>query len=726
MNAGQIKRPMLYCMCLMGVIFSTSLSASEEVETTGEKNTQRVIDPCLYVKADSLPSNSLNSSSLNSSDEEIEPSAIPIPIDDCDGGGGGGGPYRAPGIPTKIDYSIFTLKDNKIVWGASNGYGYSVQYKLEEQVNNGAWSQIYSGYGTSKYIDNRATGRYKYRIKGCNSKGCSSYRYGKLMRVKTPTTKNYSNLYPGLEAARAKDPNFVTTNKRFYDVNKEADAQRQTGTSFEHNLGKGFGLTEGQYAPEEVCLEPDHLYVNASNENRQTLNYHQIKTREELYRKLNLDISASLSLSIGKFGTQADAKYQLFRESEMLQEYSMVLVQWEKKVERLDLQSSQPRKLKDYWINGYLNPHDSNWNPEIDFRNQCGDKYLSAVVTGARLYILLEINNENFSSQSMQTKTWEAKAKLASVLSASSSGSISDQTKEYFNNNDIRLRIVNEGGSDKTSTVLTLDIEGVKDYYDDFVSSVTPNGYVALEKEFSEYPLPQQYNGLQYYQVFYDYSDKYEELTRWIALDNQVHDRCDGLLKVGNSWSVYCDNAYKNLGWQALNCANGEDWVHCKSPYAADYLNDSNQVTTLSFPAKFKGEIPSVYADDSPTYSESFLDFKVDKPGWLGSGNWGGDKVEACIPNQCLVDHGYQYHPTTGSRPSGTVAIPGSMIYVDKFTAKDGNASHYLEPQPDGRQCLVSDVRIKSWGWPGRKDAYYEGHHSFHGLCPKTTSFILP
>ncbi|MDR6840427.1 hypothetical protein [Pseudoxanthomonas sacheonensis] len=45
-------------------------------------------------------------------------------------------------------------------------------YSLEERLNGGSWSVIYSNTGTSSALTNRTPGTWDYRVKGCNSVGC--------------------------------------------------------------------------------------------------------------------------------------------------------------------------------------------------------------------------------------------------------------------------------------------------------------------------------------------------------------------------------------------------------------------------------------------------------------------------------------------------------------------------------------------------------------------------
>jgi hypothetical protein len=80
-----------------------------------------------------------------------------------------------PGIPVSINTpdndndGAFTAS-----WGTASGTVTS--YKLEQQVNSGAWSEIYSGTGLSHALTGLVDSTYNYRVRACNSSGCSGYR----------------------------------------------------------------------------------------------------------------------------------------------------------------------------------------------------------------------------------------------------------------------------------------------------------------------------------------------------------------------------------------------------------------------------------------------------------------------------------------------------------------------------------------------------------------------
>lgn len=65
-----------------------------------------------------------------------------------------------------------------VSWGSSSSpEGYSFHYEVQESINGAAYADIYSGSGTSKAVGTSATGTYNFRVRGCDTYGCSGYRY---------------------------------------------------------------------------------------------------------------------------------------------------------------------------------------------------------------------------------------------------------------------------------------------------------------------------------------------------------------------------------------------------------------------------------------------------------------------------------------------------------------------------------------------------------------------
>lgn len=73
-----------------------------------------------------------------------------------------------------------------ISWSRASG---STATTLQESKNNGGWSTIYSGSGTSKAVSGKSNATYGYRAQGCNSEGCGPWSSTKSVKVTSVPVK---------------------------------------------------------------------------------------------------------------------------------------------------------------------------------------------------------------------------------------------------------------------------------------------------------------------------------------------------------------------------------------------------------------------------------------------------------------------------------------------------------------------------------------------------------
>ncbi|MGG6462359.1 RHS repeat protein, partial [Solilutibacter silvestris] len=59
-------------------------------------------------------------------------------------------------------------------------------YVLEESANGGAWMTLYNGTSTNAAVSGKAPGSYAYRVKACNTLGCSAYSATSTVQVIAP------------------------------------------------------------------------------------------------------------------------------------------------------------------------------------------------------------------------------------------------------------------------------------------------------------------------------------------------------------------------------------------------------------------------------------------------------------------------------------------------------------------------------------------------------------
>jgi len=101
-------------------------------------------------------------------------------VEACNGGGCGA--YKASGtvtvtIPPASAPSLSAPSSSNtgsytVSWTGVSG---ATSYNLQEQVNSGAWSTIYSGTTLSDAMSGHANGTYGYRVQACNAGGCSGW-----------------------------------------------------------------------------------------------------------------------------------------------------------------------------------------------------------------------------------------------------------------------------------------------------------------------------------------------------------------------------------------------------------------------------------------------------------------------------------------------------------------------------------------------------------------------
>ncbi len=72
-----------------------------------------------------------------------------------------------------------------ISWGAVTD---ATSYTLQEKLNSGSWSQIYTGSSASYARTGRSPGYWNYCLAACNTYGCSSYSSTKTVLVPAPPT----------------------------------------------------------------------------------------------------------------------------------------------------------------------------------------------------------------------------------------------------------------------------------------------------------------------------------------------------------------------------------------------------------------------------------------------------------------------------------------------------------------------------------------------------------
>ena len=91
-------------------------------------------------------------------------------------------PDPIPGAPAGITVPATSGVDSfQVNWQAATGVVDA--YVLEQQVDGGAWQQVYSGGSLMFVVSGLADGSYVHRVKACNSTGCSAFEVSQVTEV---------------------------------------------------------------------------------------------------------------------------------------------------------------------------------------------------------------------------------------------------------------------------------------------------------------------------------------------------------------------------------------------------------------------------------------------------------------------------------------------------------------------------------------------------------------
>ncbi|MCG9771338.1 fibronectin type III domain-containing protein [Pseudoalteromonas piscicida] len=87
---------------------------------------------------------------------------------------------RPPSVPSQVIAEIQNGNDVNISWSKVSGASY---YVREAQVGNGNWIHPYEYKETSVSFSNALSNQYRYRVKSCNTSGCSDWKYSNTVTV---------------------------------------------------------------------------------------------------------------------------------------------------------------------------------------------------------------------------------------------------------------------------------------------------------------------------------------------------------------------------------------------------------------------------------------------------------------------------------------------------------------------------------------------------------------
>jgi hypothetical protein len=88
-----------------------------------------------------------------------------------------------PPEPASISVPATSTGSISVSWASAST---ATSYALQQQINGGSWSTVYSGPATSYAHTLTSSGSYVYRVDACNGSGCSGYRQSGTVTVTLP------------------------------------------------------------------------------------------------------------------------------------------------------------------------------------------------------------------------------------------------------------------------------------------------------------------------------------------------------------------------------------------------------------------------------------------------------------------------------------------------------------------------------------------------------------
>lgn len=631
---------------------------------------------------------------------------IPVPIDDCDGGTGGGndGPTRAPGTPSSVSNIAYTNgTSHRVNWGTSNGYGHGVNYQVYEQKNNGSWNKIYEGYGRSKSVSNRGKGIYRYRVRGCNDKGCSGFRYGSKMAINPLQESNLYTKYPVLNTIDQRNVSYHSNEKSFETSQKRVTPVGQTisgRTSSEERfyLGDGYDLIRG--ALRETCLDTTHndFHITKTTPLQpSTFDVEYVNNNRHLAELLDVTDAGRVGFTYDDFTLGLSDEKNRYMESITDDTHVRFVVKWVKRAKYWKLNTPTDPIITELTTN-ILRPNDSE--AKADFRERCGDNYINAANLGAALYLVFTFDAKKYSFEERINKKGQLGAVLEDVFSVGGTRSLTTSEKQLISSLNVTVHADQVGGPEGISASITPNNFNSK--YNQFIQGTNSDNWAAVDFETQEYQRPTIYNNYSHDQIFANYAAPFAQMKRWADISVQLKERCDAYGGFGISlMSGECGQAEANMGIAMDSCRKTREWDLCKHPayyQTGSFTTVGNGVNLLSW---LSTNVKKLNEDD---VFESYPH----------EGNKKTISDETCLRhNQCYANK---------FRGSGVGIGKGFVIDVTNYDNRGGTHPSYK--LINGNQCVHTSAYLKK-NWFANPKPKFHYNINFEGVCADQEDFVV-
>ncbi|MCO7226172.1 fibronectin type III domain-containing protein [Pleionea sp. CnH1-48] len=624
-----------------------------------------------------------------------------------------------PTAPSAILYSDYSGKEKlKVSWSPVLAAG--ISYQLEQMNHGQSWTSIYQGASTEIELD-LSNGSYRFRVRACNSDGCSPYQSGHYGIINKLAKVDLHNKYAFLKDYEQQVDNYAQSTPSFasrkgsYPIVGSNGTLRVTGDDRTYNLGQGYNVIGDAF--HDVCIDTEQNgfeVIKQPTRLSDDYEYKHITSTKLLYQLFAVRESTGLTFIKDSFLAGFVEDKQRFLESVADDQKEYFVMRWKNYLENWSTSIGGNEVIKPEYVSKVLKPNDETAKHE--FRGLCGDEYVSEVELGAHIYLVFSYDAKTFAKSEREYYSSQIDLILNSVLSAGHARDLTQAQINVLTASKLSVKAYAWGGPEGFAP--TINISNFPEKYREWVSLLNDDNLQALDLKTRPYPIPFEFAGHPRDAIYADWFPHYQNMGRWMSMDIEREKRCQ-TAELYNADSDRidtqgCTQAAKELESAKKACFDHTLWDSCKHPY--DYYTRGPNDPTNPSPLPNNILLNDKLTELVPKWKEETVYENFGKREVTG-GVWNKKCVDldelVCLPeNACVEDNlrGYNLGVGLGFGEVLKKHSPGSGAHQDSFNVVTSN----------GKKCLRSDIQACTKRIGGSK-AWIELAVEMMGRCPSYT-----
>ncbi len=332
-------------------------------------------------------------------------------------------------------------------------------------------------------------------------------------------------------------------------------------------LGSTYDMLSGER--KLSCLDPTKYKLRIVNVHATDSTYSIVSSKEDLARKLDIQVNAEASGSYGAYTGSTSSKVNILKEATFNSRRVMALLTFYHHAQELSVQGETRDVLT-------AEAQDLLATDSKAFRERCGDVYTKAVTTGAYLYITLTLESKDSFTKDTSSTHAEVSGgtAIAEIFRAKSSTDISKESSQTLSQFRISLGCSSVGMSsdpcaESPANINAEDLNGVVTYIAaakraasaSISNSSDPSTkkLTAVVEKFQEYPKPLERQDEKLFDIFYDYRERLKLIDTLIGKEGEVNYACN------YQKDKSCNEIRTALASHIKYCARQELWADCET-----------------------------------------------------------------------------------------------------------------------------------------------------------------